>query len=562
MLTKAEKRAAQLAVSRYGADLARVQQICKAVLQAQAQGKAVGLLETLVAQKLLTTAQARELRLALSDTHLDPITPRESVDSSHLDVENSPRGAHATAPISDDAVDLLGAANGAFELRALGKYRILRKLGSGGMGAVYLGYEESDNRQIAIKVLSNDLTGNQASVDRFYREAKSGALLNHPNIVRNLAVGQDSVSSRHYLVLEYVDGPSAHALLEKFGRLSVGDAVHIILDIARGLEHAHSRNIVHRDIKPDNILIMLSGVAKISDLGLAKRMNESSHLTSARQGFGTPYYMPYEQAMNAKYADGRSDIYALGATLYHLVVGEVPFNGANHVEIVEKKNFGYFPPASSLNPAVPALLDDILERMMARDPADRYQTVSELIVELERANLSAKVPSFVDAELALQDPVMRGRLTAPAQPTAPDLRMPARDFAAETRKSNPDIWYLRYRDAKGKWTKAKLTTQQIQQRLAEGRLTLEVEASHLPQAEFLPLRKYAEFHQAVSDKVRKPRRRSIVDDEPTDESPALSTAETGEPGSHHRRTRWLVGAAIAVALVTAAVVVYNVWIAS
>src|SRR5262249_22290853 len=161
------------------------------------------------------------------------------------------------------------------------------------------------------------LAASQASVDRFYREAKSGALLNHPNVVRNLAVGQDRATGKHYLVLEFVDGASAHALLQRYGRLSVGDAVHIALDTARALEHAHSRSIVHRDIKPDNILITRSGLAKLADLGLAKRTDEASHLTAARQGFGTPYYMPYEQAMNAKYADGRSDIYALGATLYH-----------------------------------------------------------------------------------------------------------------------------------------------------------------------------------------------------------------------------------------------------
>src|SRR5439155_1504144 len=177
--------------------------------------------------------------------------------------------------------------------------------------------------------------------------------------------------------------------------------------------------------KPDNILITTSGVAKLSDLGLAKRTDETSHLTAARQGFGTPYYMPFEQAMNAKYADGRSDIYALGATLYHLVTGEVPFPGINHLEIVEKKDIGDFPPARTHNAEVPAVLDGILTRMLARDPADRYQTVSELIVDLDRSGLAAAVPSFIDPDKAMQDPVVRSRLTAPAQATAPDLRVPA-----------------------------------------------------------------------------------------------------------------------------------------
>src|SRR5262249_1429462 len=151
--------------------------------------------------------------------------------------------------------------------------------------------------------------------------------LDHPNIVRFITAGRDKAADKHYLVLEYVEGQSAHALLQLHGKLAVGDAVHIILDIARALEHAHSRNIVHRDIKPDNILLSKSGMAKLSDLGLAKRMDDSTNLTNAKQGFGTPYYMPYEQALSAKYADGRSDIYALGATLYHLLTGEIPFTG-------------------------------------------------------------------------------------------------------------------------------------------------------------------------------------------------------------------------------------------
>src|SRR5262245_36162977 len=280
--------------------------------------------------------------------------------------------------------------------RSLGEFRILRRLGEGGMGSVYLGYHEEQGQQVAIKVLSDNLTGNQVLVDRFYREAKSGALLNHPNIVRTMIVGQDQTTGKHYLVLEFVDGPSAHALLDQHGRLSVGDAVHVALDIARALEHAHSRNVIHRDIKPANILITRSGVSKLADLGLAKRTDEASHLTVARQGFGTTYYMPYEQAINAKKADHRSDIYALGATLYHLITGQVPFPGENHLEVVEKKERGVFEPASRLCPDVPPELDMILAKMLARDPADRYQTASELLVAHDRSGLAPLVPRFAD----------------------------------------------------------------------------------------------------------------------------------------------------------------------
>src|SRR5262249_53983037 len=131
----------------------------------------------------------------------------------------------------------------------------------------------------------------------------------------------------------------------------------------------------------------------------------------------TPYYMPYEQAMNAKYADARSDIYALGATFYHLLVGEVPFTGVNSLEIVDKKALGEYLAASTLNPDVPRALDNILARMLAKEPRQRYQTASELIVDLERSNLAASVPSFIDPDRAMRDPVVRKRLTAPAKTT-------------------------------------------------------------------------------------------------------------------------------------------------
>jgi serine/threonine-protein kinase len=502
MLTESEKRAATLAVSRYGADRSRVQQAVEAVLQGAAQGRPADLLDTLVVQRLLTRAQADEVRAALDTTQVGLPVPRTSGELPPANPGPPPANGQAKANPRNGDESGLG-------LRVLGEYRILRQLGVGGMGTVYLGYQEGAGRQVAIKVLPDHLAENQASVDRFYREAKSGALLNHPNIVRNLAVGQDQVTRKHYLVLEYVDGPSAHALLNRFGRLSVGDAVHIVLDIARALEHAHSRSVVHRDIKPDNILLTLSGLAKLADLGLAKRTDEASHLTAARQGFGTPYYMPYEQAMNARSADGRSDIYALGATLYHLLTGEVPFPGTTHLEIVDKKSLGLFTPASGLNPKVPAVLDRILERMMARDLADRYQTASELIVDLERANLSAPVPSFVDQDLALQDPLVRERLIAPAQPTCPDLRSGAAEPKAEARNGNPDLWYLKYRDRRGQWCKARATTQQVVQRLRDGRVPADVEACHQPHGAFKALEAYPEFQQAMAagSITRKPRKK-------------------------------------------------------
>ncbi len=246
------------------------------------------------------------------------------------------------------------------DLQEIGGYRLLRKIGQGGMCAVYLGFRIADparnipsqirsdasadhgmgissqaHQKVAIKILPPSEAETKKTVDRFYQEATSGAQLNHPNIVKNLGFGQDRKTGLHYLVLEYVDGPSAMDLLETQGPLSVPDAVHITLEIAHGLEHAHAHNIIHRDIKPDNILITKTGIPKLADMGLAKRTDQPSHLTAARQAFGTPYYMPYEQALSAKTVDEKADIYALGATLYHLATGRVPFDGDSHVEIVD-----------------------------------------------------------------------------------------------------------------------------------------------------------------------------------------------------------------------------------
>jgi serine/threonine-protein kinase len=380
-------------------------------------------------------------------------------------------------------------------LRNLGEFRVLRRLGEGGMGAVYLTYDGKRDRQVALKVLNDALSVNQGYVDRFYREARSGGQLNHPNIVRTFSAGQDRATGKYYLVLEYVDGPSAQALLAQNGKLSVGDAVHIALNVARALEHAHSRSIVHRDIKPDNILITRSGVAKLGDLGLAKRTDEASHLTAARQGFGTTAYMPYEQAINAKYADGRSDIYALGATLYHLLTGQVPFPGDNHLEVVDKKNKGYFRPASALNPDVPDSLDQILARMLARQPRDRFQTASEVIIDLERSRLAAGVPSFADPDLARKDPWVQACLSS-GEPTRldPNGTHPPR---REAGRAPALVWIIRYRNRAGRPFTTRLGTDEVIERLHERTLPANAEARQPAEEDFRPLADIHEFRDYI-----------------------------------------------------------------
>ncbi len=425
------------------------------------------------------------------------------------------------------------------DLRILGEYRLLRLLGEGGMGAVYLGWKEGDDAQVAIKVLSDALSGSQDYIDRFYREAKSGKLLNHPNIVRTLNCGQDEKTGKHYLVLEYVDGPNALDLLKRLGRLPIGDAVHIALDIARALEHAHSRNVIHRDIKPDNILITLAGVAKLADLGLAKRTDETSHLTSMRQGFGTSHYMPYEQAFNARSADNRGDIYALGATLYHLATGTTPFPGDQHMDIVEKKKKGYFAPARSVIPKAPPALDAILARMLARLPADRYQTASALIVDLERSGLSASLPTFADPELAKTDPWMQACLASSSERTRLDPNSPPRK-AEPSQAEADDLWVLRFRNREGRVCKTQATTGQIIERLHERRMPHRVVARRPSQPKYRPLTFFPEFQVALHA-----RRAAKAKHAP---APAiLPTARSAIP-----RRRWAVVAIVAGLIVLGA----------
>jgi serine/threonine-protein kinase len=476
-------RAARQAVARYGAEAVRVQSVLQTVLAAQGRGEAVDLFDALVGEDILSARQAHDLRSGLDQTQVDPDTDLTAKTS--LRPAPAPPNGHVTP-------DALA------ELPQVAGFKVLRRLGEGGMGAVFLAFEAKERRQVALKVLAPENAAVQGSLDRFRREGASGRSLNHSNIVRNFGTGQDDANGLHYLVLEYVDGPSAHDLLERFGRLKVGDAVHIVLDVARALEHAHGIAIIHRDIKPANILLTSAGLAKLSDLGLAKRTDEASHLTHARQGVGTPYYMPYEQALNAKQADARSDLFALGATLYHLLTGEVPFPGHNPMDVMEQKDAGVYLPARALNPEVPDTLEHILARLLARKPEQRYPTASDLIVDLERAELAANVPSFVDIDLALRDPEVRQRLSAAAQPTAVDVvAAPAVDKVPET----AGFWYLRFKDRHARLCKTKLTQAQVLQRLREGKLSARVEASRSPHGEFRAVRAYAEFRD-----VPEPRR--------------------------------------------------------
>ncbi len=407
----------------------------------------------------------------------------------------------------------------AAELRTLGGYRLLRRLGEGGMGAVYLAFKEGEEQPVAIKVLNEDLIKTPGFVDRFLREARNGASLNTCHIVRTFDVGTDPVTGKHFLVLEYVDGLSAQALLDQLGHLAAGDALHIVRGIARGLLHAHSRHIIHRDIKPDNILLTRTGVAKLADLGLAKNLEEASHLTATRQGFGTTPYMPYEQAVNARYADERSDIYALGATLYHLLTGVLPFQGAHDLEVIEKKNVGDYTPASFHIPTLPRAIDALLARMLARQPSARFQSVAELIAALDATGLVPERPSFAQGDKPASDSELPTSVNAAIMPTRLNLEIAERPASRPATVDN--LWDLRYQTRKGRICNGRATTTQIVQRLKVGRLPPSIQARRQGQEPYHPLSFFAEFKPVLA--AAKAARRPLPRPAPIDKAlPTLS----------------------------------------
>jgi serine/threonine-protein kinase len=291
------------------------------------------------------------------------------------------------------------------------------------------------------------------------------------------------------VVLEFIDGPSAQTLLDRIGRLDIGDVVHIGISIAMALNHLHRQKYVHRDIKPDNILLSPSGEAKLIDFGLVKWIaKDAGKLTMACDGFGTSYYMPYEQCLNAHLVDCRSDIFALGAALYHLATGRVPFAGEDHGDIMRMKQAGHFTPPSLLNPKVPPSLQAVLTRMLAASPTDRYQTASDAYVALKRTKLANDCPRFAALGLAVRDPSQPVRPTSEA--TRPDLRL----RASRLRKSRTQhLWYVRYRDGAGRLRLCKATTKQVFRALRIGSLKGEVEATRQRESFFRPLAEFPEF---------------------------------------------------------------------
>ena len=212
------------------------------------------------------------------------------------------------------------------------RYQIIKSIGEGGMANVYLAYDTILDRNVAVKVLRGDLATDEKFVRRFQREALSASSLSHPNIVEVYDVGEDN--GQYYIVMEYIEGCQLKQLLKKRGRLTLSEVIDIMLQITDGLSVAHDAYIIHRDIKPQNIMILDSGLVKITDFGIAMAMN-STQLTQTNSVMGSVHYLPPEQA-NGKGSTLQSDIYSMGILMYELLTGELPYKGDNAVEIALK----------------------------------------------------------------------------------------------------------------------------------------------------------------------------------------------------------------------------------
>ncbi|MBQ2909964.1 MAG: Stk1 family PASTA domain-containing Ser/Thr kinase [Bacilli bacterium] len=249
------------------------------------------------------------------------------------------------------------------------RYEIIRSIGEGGMANVYLGYDTILDRNVAIKILRGDLSGDEKFVRRFQREALSASSLAHPNIVEMYDVGEDD--GLYYIVMEYVDGKTLKQLLKKRGNLTLSEAIDIMLQLTDGMAHAHDSYIVHRDLKPQNVMIKDDGQIKITDFGIAMALN-STQLTQTNSVMGSVHYLPPEQA-SGKGSTIKSDIYSIGIIFYELLSGSLPFRGDNAVEIALKHMRDPLPSLRDENPAIPQSIENIIMRATAKNPKNRYE---------------------------------------------------------------------------------------------------------------------------------------------------------------------------------------------
>ncbi len=341
----------------------------------------------------------------------------------------------------------------------IGDYDILAKIAEGGMGAVYKARHRVTGEIVAVKIIPAATAKNPVLIKRFEQEYRTAAALDHPNVVR--AIEFCGTASTPFLVMEFVDGESIGQRVDREGPMAEDQALRIIAQVCQGLHRAHKQKMIHRDVKPDNILLTQDGVAKLTDLGLVKDADNEMNLTKTGRGLGTPNFMAPEQFRNAKNADIRCDIYSLGATLYTMVTGEAPFGKVGPLDCWMRKIRNELTPPRELNPNVSERVNWAITRAMSGDPDMRPGSCKEFVEDLMGASLKGP-PKPGDVPVA-------------------------------------DLWYLVYRDEEGENHTVKGTTDAIRRALKEGLLgdATNIRAARSKTGQFVGLSAFPEFRDLV-----------------------------------------------------------------
>jgi serine/threonine protein kinase len=340
----------------------------------------------------------------------------------------------------------------------LGEYELLDHLGGGGMGMVYKARHRTSGEVVAIKIMPPEVARNPIMLKRFEQEFRVASKLDHANVVRAL---EFSSSPTPYLVMEYVEGEDLALRVERHGAIPEEEALQIIVQVAHGLHRAHRQGLIHRDVKPENILVTSEGKAKLADLGLVKDIDSEVGLTKTGRGLGTPAFMAPEQFSDAKNASVRCDVYSLGATLYQMVTGKPPFDAGDVIHTAFCKMNSDFPPPRKLVPGLSERTDRVICRALSGNPDERPASCREFVEELI-GDSTRRAPAATEDE--------------------------------------PDFWYVVYTDADGASRTAKGNTQVIRRSLASGALGASgsVRASRQPAGPFEPIRHYPEFRDPVT----------------------------------------------------------------
>jgi|GEM_PF-5612130 len=263
----------------------------------------------------------------------------------------------------------------------LGNYKLIRKIAQGGMGVIYEATQINLDRKVALKILTAELATRPEFLQRFEREAKSAASLNHPGIVAVYDFGE--ADGRRFIIMEFIDGENLSEYISKRGKIPVENALAIVEQAAQALKVAAEKSIIHRDIKPSNLMLTRDGRVKVADMGLAKVLTENSELTMSSVSIGSPHFIAPEQAGDSKNADHRVDIYSLGVTLLYFVTGKHAFDGDSPISVVLAHATKPLPTGADLGTELPAEVEALIKRMTAKNPDERYQTYDELLADLQ-----------------------------------------------------------------------------------------------------------------------------------------------------------------------------------